>query len=314
MNWKQASLLAVTVMVFTSVIAIGLQEGPEGDDTRPGVVASFYPMGYLASEIARGTTFSVTTLMPPNQEVHSYHPTTQDWLEASRAEVLVYNGAGVDRWFEEELLPDLDTSGKTVVETTAGLGLLEAHGHDHGDGDDDHGDTDPHTWLSPWMAVQQGQAIYEALSAYAPSQLLTDNWEALKARLDALDGEYLTTLANATKDVIIVSHEAYGYLAHRYIFEQHGVIGISAEEQPSVKAISDLVVLMEEEAIYTVFVDPVYSHDYTMTIKDELEDRTGERVRVLKLYFCLGPVDGLDYMGQMDANLVALAVALEVPT
>ena len=79
-------------------------------------------------------------------------------------------------------------------------------------------------------------------------------------------------------------------------------------------AISDLVTLMEDRALYSVFVDPVYSDDYANTIKQELEDRTGERVRVLTLYFCLGPVDGLDYLQQMEANLAALAIALEVPS
>ncbi len=315
MNWKQASLIAVTIMVFTSVIAIGLSEGPEVDDRLPSLVASTYPLGYLAREIGEGVV-TVTVLMPPNQEVHAFHPTVQDWLDASRADVLVYNGAGADPWFEEEVLPDLDTRVKMVVDTTAGLDLLKAHdgeegGHDHGDED-----TDPHTWISPHMALLQGEAIYKALTHLHGMEVarLDENWNALRERLEAMDEEYMTILANATKDVIIVSHEAYGYLANRYGFEQHGVIGISAEEQPSVTAITDLVDLMENEGINTVFLDPVYSDDYTRTIKDELEDRTGESVRVLKLYFCLGPVDGLDYLGQMDANLVALAIALEVPT
>lgn len=315
MNWKQASLIAVTIMVFTSVIAIGLSEGPEADDNLPSLVASTYPLGYLAREIGEGVV-TVTVLMPPNQEVHAFHPTVQDWLDASRADVLVYNGAGADPWFEEEVLPDLDTRVKMVVDTTAGLDLLKAHdgeegGHDHGDED-----TDPHTWISPHMALLQGEAIYKALTHLHGMEVarLDENWNALRERLEAMDEEYMTILANATKDVIIVSHEAYGYLANRYDFEQHGVIGISAEEQPSVTAITDLVDLMETEGIHTVFLDPVYSDDYTRTIKDELEDRTGESVRVLKLYFCLGPVDGLDYMGQMEANLKALAIALEVPT
>jgi zinc transport system substrate-binding protein len=131
--------------------------------------------------------------------------------------------------------------------------------------------------------------------------------------LEALDAEYSSTLSNATLDEIIVSHEAYGYLADRYGFEQHGVIGISAEEQPSVAAMSDLVDLMEDRGVYSVFVDPVYSDDYARTIQEELEDRTGMEVAVLTLYFCLGPVDDLDYLQQMGANLDALATALEVP-
>jgi zinc transport system substrate-binding protein len=313
MNGKQGALIVVTVMMFTSVIAIGLQEEPPMDDYAPTVVVSFYPLGYLARGIGEGVV-SVKVLMPPNQEVHAFHPTTQDWLEASRADVLVYNGAGADPWFEEELLPDLDTRGKVVVETTAGLDLLDAHDDEDGSTGDGHQDADPHTWLSPRMAVLQGQAIYEGLVRFYDVPLLTANWEALRERLEDLDAEYLATLGNATHDGIIVSHEAYGYLADRYGFDQHGVIGISAEEQPSAAAISDLVELMEKKGIRSVFVDPVYSDDYATTIKEELEDRTGDDVRVLQLYFCLGPVDGLDYLEQLEANLDNLAQALEVPT
>jgi zinc transport system substrate-binding protein len=309
MNWKQASLLVVTVLMFTTVLAAGLQVEREGDDHRPTVVVSTYPLGYLTREIG-GDVVSVRVLMPPNQEVHAFSPTTQDWLEASRADMLVYNGAGADPWFEDELLRDLDTGDVTVVDTTAGLDILTPSDDDP----HDHGGPDPHTWLSPWMALQQGRAIYQALAELYGTQQIEDDWLVLEERLQALDEEYMSTLANATREEIIVSHEAYGYLADRYGFHQHGVIGISAEEQPSVAAISDLVELMEEEGIFTVFVDPVYSDDYAETIRRELEDRTGRDVRVLSLYFCLGPVDGLDYFEQMEENMAALAVALEVPS
>lgn len=312
MNWKQASLIAVTIMMFTSVLAIGLSEEPMGDDHVPRVVVSFYPLGHLAKEIGKGVV-SVKVLMPPNQEVHAFHPTTQDWLEAARADVLVYNGAGADPWFENELLPDLDTTEKVVVETTAGLDLLDARQDDNGGDEHGHDGVDPHTWLSPRMALLQGQAIYEALRIRYGSERLDTNWGSLRQRLETLDEEYISTLANASHGEVIVSHEAYGYLADRYGFEQHGVIGLSAEEQPSVASIIDLVTLMEDEGIFSVFVDPVYSDDYARTIREELEDRTGENVRVLQLYFCLGPVDGLDYVGQMETNLANLAIALEVP-
>ena len=200
-----------------------------------------------------------------------------------------------------------------VVDTTEGLELLTAHGGDSEADGHDHEDVDPHTWLSPRMALLQATAIYDALGQVIVNDIIDWNWNVLKAKLEALDELYMSSLANATRDDIIVSHEAYGYLAGRYGFHQHGVIGISAEEQPSVAAISDLVDLMEREGIDSVFVDPVYSDDYARTIGDEMEHRTGRSVQVLSLYFCLGPVDGLDYIEQMTANREALATALEVP-
>jgi len=317
MNDRQALLLLVTVMVFVSVIGVGLQGEPEGDDFTPGVVTSIYPLGYLAREIGRGE-FSVTVLMPPNQDAHSFHPTTQDWLEATRAEVLVYSGAGADRWFEEELLPDLDTGGRVVVETSRDLDLIVA-GEGDGEGGHDHGGTDPHTWLSPRMAIGEGQAIYEAMVGYLRSSggssfdRLTSNWVALRVELEALDAAYSAAMANATREEVVVSHEAYGYLARDYGFHQHGVIGISADEQPSVAALADLVDLMRGEGLDTVFVDPVFSDDYARMLEDELEDRTGSPVEVERLYFALGEVDGLDYAEQLGANLGALSRGLGVP-
>jgi len=307
MNGRQAVLVAVTVMVFASVIAVGLQEEPRGDDYTPSVVTSIYPLGYLAREIGRGV-FSVTVLMPPNQDAHSFHPTTQDWLEATRADVLVYSGAGVDRWFEEELLPDLDTGSRVVVETSRELDLVEADGHDHGG-------TDPHTWLSPRTAILEGQAIYEAMVTFVQGapEPMTSNWMALRAELEDLDAAYGAELANATRDEVVVAHEAYGYLARDYGFLQHGVIGISADEQPSVAGLADLVELMRDEGIDTVFVDPAFSQDYARMLEDELEARTGAPVTVERLYLAMGEVDGLDYMEQMEANLEALSSGLGVP-
>ena len=315
MNWKQAVLVVVATLFMISVVAIGLvgDPGQEDDDGRLRVVATLYPLGYMAEEIG-GDMVSVVTLVPPNQEVHVFNPSTSDMLAADRADVLLYNGAGLDLWFEEDLLEELDTGDKVVVETTGDLELLDADGG-HGGEDDGYevGVHDPHTWISPDTALQQAFAVYEALvEADAGNEgAYTSNWLNFRGRLEALDAEYEERLSNSTLDTIIVSHEAYGYLAHRYGFEQHGVIGISADEQPSAATIAELVTLMEELGIDSVFVDPIYSDDYAMTLKDELEARTGREVAILDLYFMLGPVDDMDLLQQMEANLESLAKGLQ---
>jgi zinc transport system substrate-binding protein len=118
-------------------------------------------------------------------------------------------------------------------------------------------------------------------------------------------------LSNARKDAVFVSHKAFGYLASRYGFEQHGVIGLSADEQPSATTIANLVSTMKEHKIYAVFVDPVYSNKYTETIKTEVQAQTGHAVTVLELYLMLGESDGLDLLEQMQVNLDSLKVGLE---
>ena len=317
MNRNQALLVALTLaaMILVAAVSVLRSDDQDGEDDRVRVVASFYPLGHMAREIG-GDRVSVTTLVPENSEVHGWQPSPSDIVAADDAHVLVYNGAGLDPWFEEDVLETIYAGDAVVVETTHGLDLLDREGHQHGDGGDgghDHGEVDPHTWLSPWMAMWQGQAIHEALVEADPGGEVgyTDRWNGLRERLETLDGRYLDGLNGTAHDTIVVSHEAYGYLAHRYGFQQHGVIGLSAEEQPSAGAIAGLVDEMVELGIFTVYVDPVYSDDYARTLEAEVEEETSEDVVVLRLYLMTGRVDGLDMMEQMERNLDNLVTGLE---
>lgn len=298
-NAKQAAFLAAVAMAFAGLIAAAaLQDGTGEGDGRVTVVASFYPLGYMAESIG-GDRVEVLTLVPANQEVHGWQPSTSDILAAGRAEVLLYNGAGLDPWFEDDILASVGDDGRVVVRTTDGLDLLPA------DDDHDHGGHDPHTWLSPRAARHQARAVYEALVEADPGSgdAYLVGWEALDERLGELDSSYRAVMANATSRTLVVSHEAYGYIAGDYGLEQRGAIGISADEQPSAAAIADLVELMSSEGILSVYVDPVLSDDYARTLEREVEEATGEDVSVLRLYVLTGPVDGRDLMEQMEANL-----------
>jgi len=275
------------------------------------LVATFYPLAYLSQEIG-GDQIQVTQLIPSNTEIHSWEPSASNIVAAEDADVIVYNGAGADHWMEDDVLPAFSTAKtRTVVDSTAGLQLLL--GGEHEAGEEEHGLYDPHTWISPYMAKLQAEKIYDALVQVDPQHesYYTQRWLDLESRLDQLDNDYLTGLANASKDSIFVSHAAFGYLASRYGFEQHGVIGLSADEQPSASIIANLVSEMEEHQTYVVYVDPVYSSEYAQTIQSEVQAQTGYSVTILELYLMLGPTDNMDFLQQMQTNLVNLKIGLE---
>ncbi|MGC9307236.1 MAG: metal ABC transporter substrate-binding protein [Thermoplasmatota archaeon] len=298
----QLIVLAAAVAIAASVIGGAVyQEQPADDDNRLQVMATFYPLAYLAEEIG-GEHVTVATLVPPNTEIHAWQPTTSDILAADDADVLIYNGAHLDHWFEDDVLPALTTRGKTIVETTANASLRTISGQ-----------ADPHTWVSPHTAAQQAHAIYEAFAARDPANAsdYADNWAQLQQRFTELDGRYQDQFTERQKNVIFVTHAAYGYLAERYGFEQQSVIGLSGDEQPSTSAIASLVDRMEQEDVYTIYVDPVYSDTYADTLQRTLRQRTGREAEVLELYLMLGPVNSLDYFEQMEANLENLKRGLD---
>ncbi len=139
----------------------------------------------------------------------------------------------------------------------------------------------------------------------------TERWQNLKTRFEELDNNYQSELSTKRKEEIFVAHSAFGYLASRYGFEQHGVIGISADEQPSASTYADLIEMMIVHETYVVYVDPVYSAESGQTLKNELNRLSGQDVQILKLYVMLGDMDGLDYFGQQEKNLENLKIGLE---
>jgi zinc transport system substrate-binding protein len=316
MNQKQKLLIISVVLtaIILIVVASTFYTTTQPTD-KLQAVATFYPLAFFTQEIG-GEHVQVTQLVPSNTEIHNWEPSAQDITATENADIIIYNGAGLDHWMQGEILPALtNTKTRTTVDTTDGLPLLQTTTeHEEAEEDEhDHGDYDPHTWLSPYMAKLQAEKIYEALvqQDLAHETYYTNRWAALKTSLEQIDADYTKTLADKQKNTIFVSHEAFGYLADRYNFAQHGVIGLSADEQPSAAAIANIIDLMVQHEIYVVYVDPIYSEEYAQTLKNELETQTEQTVTILKLYLATGPVDDKDCLEQQLFNLETLQVGLE---
>lgn len=282
------------------------------------IVASFYPLAFFAEEIG-GTYVTVTQVIPDNTELHTWQPSISDITAASNADILLYNGAYLDHWFEDDILTSIDTTGKIIVETTENVTLLESETENEHEGenneheDHEHGLYDPHTWISPFIASQQAEKIYNALVEKDPNhtEYYTQQWNQLRQRFTTLDTSFQDGLSTKQKDTIFVTHAAFGYLAERYGFHQHGVIGLSADEQPSASTIATLISTMIENETYVVFVDPVYSDSYAETLKRTLEAKTGQNVQILTLYLMSGTIDTMDYFQQLEKNLENLKIGLQ---
>jgi zinc transport system substrate-binding protein len=302
--------VAIMALVALAGVAFAMVPSPvKMDHGRLLVVASFYPLAYMAERIG-GERVTVTCLIQPGNEVHNWQPLTKQLVAASEADVIVYNGAGLDGWMQGVILPAIDTRGKAIVDTTDGVDLLR--GMDSSEVKEQ-GLYDPHTWVSPYVAGQQAENIFDALAEKDPTgrDYYAARWATLKAELDDLDSSYREQLSTRTKNDIFVTHDAFGYLAARYGFAQHGVLGLSADQQPSTQTIVEIVGEMESAGVYTFFLEPGYSDVYVQTVRDELSSRTGRDVRVLKLYHMDGPSGGLDYLQQMEKNLENLRLGLE---
>jgi zinc transport system substrate-binding protein len=314
MNKRQKVFVTTTTIIILTAIIVSIAYTPQNQTTsdKLRVVTTFYPLAFFAQEIG-GTKITVKQLIPDNTEVHNWQPSFADILELSSADVVIYNGASLDHWFEDDIIPIIELSNKTIIKTSEGVNLLETS-QDSAEYNIDHGGSyDPHTWVSPFTAKQQAQNIYDAFIQEDPANkdYYNEHLQNLKSRLEDLDNQFMIELADRKKTDIFVAHSAFGYLEYRYGFEQHGVIGISADEQPSATAYANLVDLMIKYQIYVVYVNPLYSNESAQTLRNELERLTSHNVQILELYVMLGNMDGLDYFGQQEKNLENLKIGLE---
>lgn len=306
------------------------------------IEASFYPMYEFASQVA-GDLADVHLLIPASVEPHDWEPTPQDIRKIEQADVLVYNGAGMEGWVEQILASS--NSGKlSAVEASKGLELMEgaddhehagdAHdhhddaeankdGHEHHDEagahkeehdhehDHNHGGLDPHVWLSPKLAIQEVRNIEAALIAKAPEHKdqFTKNADAYAAKLEQLDEDYRKALENTKRKDFITQHAAFGYLAKTYGLTQVPIAGLSPEQEPSASAMTGVVKFAKEHQVKTIFFETLVSSQVAETIAKEIGAKTD----------VLNPLEGLteedqanhlDYIAVMRKNLEALKAAL----
>ena len=111
MNKLQKIFVITTAIILLIALFITVSHPVQNkvEDNRLKVVATFYPLALFAQEIG-GEEVTVKQLIPDNTEVHTWQPSFADILAVDNADVIIYNGASLDHWFEDDILPVIDSS------------------------------------------------------------------------------------------------------------------------------------------------------------------------------------------------------------
>ena len=164
------------------------------------------------------------------------------------------------------------------------------------------GEADPHVWLDPVRFAQVVERIGAELGDEAPARQLA-------SQLRALDGEYREGLADCDRHELVTAHDAFGYLADRYGLEVIPIAGLAPEVEPTPRDLEEIVNLVEDRGVTTVFVEPLLSPEIGETVAREAGAATA----------VLNPLEGLteeelargeNYLSVMRANLETLRTGL----
>ncbi|MFZ5814814.1 MAG: metal ABC transporter substrate-binding protein [Bacillota bacterium] len=281
------------------------------------VATSFYPL-YEFARVVGGEKIDLINLVPPGTEPHDWEPTAGHIKALNSAQVFLYNGAGMEHWVEKTV-KSLQNSSLAVVEASRGFALLEGapeDEHGHAGEKDEHGhgaeEFDPHIWLDPRGAIHMVEQIRDAfVQADAANKALYEaNAAAQIAKLKALDAEFAQGLAQCSSREFFTSHAAFGYLAHRYGLEQHAIMGLAPDAEPTPKELQEIVAEAREHNVKYIFFETLVSDKVAKVVAQEIGAQT----------LVLNPFEGLtdeeikagkDYLAVMRENLTNLKTALD---
>ena len=306
-------------LVLSACSSATQEASPSQSATATGEVvivhAAFYPLEFLAKTIG-GDQIQVVSLTVPGAEPHDMELTPVQVAELEKTSLALFIDGfmpAVDEAIEASV-PDRALDLGTTVTLLEGGAHSEEEGHSgeeaHSDeeaateDDHGHGAYDPHIWLDPANMVLMANAVSDRLIAIDParSDFYAANTAALVAELEALDQEFTTGLANCEQKEIITSHDAFGYLANAYGFEQHGIAGLSPDTEPSPARLAEISEMVIAEGITTIYYETLVSPAIAETVANE----TGATTAVLD------PIEGLvegstdTFITVMQANLQAL--------
>lgn len=308
-------LLAVTMLLLMMLAACGPKSSGSIVEGKVNVITTFYPIYEFASEIG-GEDINAINLLPVGVEPHDWTPRSQDIINTSKAQLFLYNGAGLEGWVPN-FLKSLDSDSKAkAAQVSQGVELImtdDEDGHDHvGDGATDSLHTDPHTWVSPKSALVMAKNIKENLQSVDPEHTAgyEERYQKLAERLTALDTRFTEELGKLPNKEIVVSHQAFAYLARDYGLTEHAIMGLSPDSEPRGQDLLDLAALVKKDNIRYIFFEELVSDKLAKTLASE----TGVSTMVLN------PVEGLteaqekngdNYFTLMEKNLQNLILALQ---
>jgi zinc transport system substrate-binding protein len=230
------------------------------------VATTIIPLGEFVKAVG-GDRVSVTVLVQPGADPHTFEPSPSQIREVADADIYVENGAGLESWIDSILNVN---QRMTIVDTSRGVNLIAGTGETvSGSGRA----MDTHIWLSPRDAMIQVRNICDGLTRVDPAgkDYYVNNRDNYITKLKELDAYLNSTFAGTEKKKFVVLHPAWTYFARDYELEQ---IAIEVEEkEPGPRYLTEVVNAALANNITTVFVEPQYNPKMAEVISKEINGK-----------------------------------------
>ena len=265
-----------------SVIALGLAALQA--EAKFKVVTTFTVIQDIAQNVA-GDAATVESITKPGAEIHEYEPTPKDIVKAQSADLILWNGLNLERWFERFFQNIKDKPAVVVTEGITPLSIYEGPYKDA---------PNPHAWMSPSNALIYVENIKNALVKYDPQNADTyqKNAAAYAEKIKQLDKPLREKLSQIPADQrwLVTSEGAFSYLAKDYDLKEGYLWPINAEQQGTPQQVRKLIDLVKKNQIPVVFSESTVSAKPAQQVAKESGAKYGGVLYVDSLSAADGPV------------------------
>ncbi|HML36269.1 MAG TPA: metal ABC transporter substrate-binding protein [Bacillota bacterium] len=292
-RWAALLLCLITVWSF-SACGGSNDQANKPEEGKIKVSVTFDAMKEFVAAVGKDKV-EISTIIPDGTEPHDFEPKAQDLTALSAANVFVYSGLGMESW-AEEAVKAADNAKLITVEASKGADAIE---NTDSEEIQEHGQYDPHIWLSLKGAELEVKNIKDGLVQADPSNkdYYEKNCDDFVSQLESLYNEYNGKFQSVEKKSFVTGHAAFGYLCRDFGLEQNSVEDTFAEGEPSAQQLAELVEYCKENQVTTIFAEEMASSDVSETLANEV----GAKVETI--YTIESAEDGMTYLERISDNL-----------
>lgn len=263
------------------------------------VLTTFTVLADMAQNVA-GDKLQVESITRIGAEIHGYEPTPSDLVKAQDANLLLYNGMNLERWFEQFLGNVEDVP---AVLLTAGIEPIPIAAGPYTD------KPNPHAWMSPRNALIYVENIRQAFVELDPdnADYYNANAAAYSEKLKAIDAQLSADLAQvpAEQRYLVSCEGAFSYLARDYGLKEVYMWPINAERQFTPKQVQTVIEQVETNDIPTIFCESTVSDEGQKQVAQTAGARFGGNLYVDSLSTADGPVPTFLDLLEYDARTIS---------
>ena len=298
-------MLLFSVLIFT-LGACSKKETQEVKGMK--IVTSFYPIYAMVKEVSGD--LNDVRMIQSSSGIHSFEPSANDIAAIYDADVFIYHSHTLESW-AGSLDPNLKKSKVKVLEASEGMALERVPGLEDikaGDGVDEKTLYDPHTWLDPLKAAEEAQIIADKLSDIDGEHKDTyqKNAKEFIKKANDLNDKYKDKFDKVSKKTFVTQHTAFSYLAKRFGLNQLGIAGISPEQEPSPRQLTEIQEFVKSYKVKTIFTES----NASSKVAETLVKSVGVSLKTLNPLEA-DPENDKSYLDNLEENMLTLLEELK---